>query len=230
MTNSINIDSIVEAVVQRLRHVEVDAAKPAPGPQAAPQPQSTPPACTTSSPKVLSLEQAVVSLEQLRDLPHNLTTLQVASTAVVTPAVHDELRAKSIKLQRLARADNPAAKLADILVIGTPQLAASVTRSRNLTGCKAITCGDKIDEAARAASQRIVDESTSKTIWYTSKPFAASLVSQGRGKTRAVQLAHPNQLAQATQEASPNLLILDSAHWTDSAVVRLLTQWSQVTK
>lgn len=225
MTSSINIESIVEAVVQRLRRIEFDAADAESN-----QPTLVAKPCKAALQETLCLEQAVVSLEQLRDLPQDLTTLQVTSSAVVTPAVHDELRAKNIKLERIASAGKDTAESAEILVIGTSQLAASVTRSRNLLGCKTIACGDQIDEATRAASQRIVNDSSSRTVWYTSKPFAASLVSQGRGKTRAVQLMHPNQLAQATQEASPNLLILDRAHWNDAAVVRLLTQWSQVKK
>lgn len=226
MTNSINIESIVEAVVQRLRRVESDAAAT----NSTAQTQLGSPTHAAAPQGVLSLEQSVVSLAQLRDIPNDLTTIQVTSNAVVTPAVLDELRAKKIELKRTANTENGTTETADILVIGTPQLASSVSRSRNLLGCKTTTCGEKIDEAARAVSQRIVNNSSSRTVWHTSKPFAASLVSQGRGKTRAVQLIHPNQLAQATQEASPNLLILDSAHWVDAAVVRLLTQWSQVKK
>lgn len=223
MSASINIEAIVEAVVARLQHrnSSADTAKTtiAIAPQAA-----------ESATGTLSIDAQVVALEQLRSGLDGIKTIQVRSSAVVTPAVLDELRSKKIALQRRPMLSATESDKKPICVIANPQLASLVQRARQLTHCETIPVGDRIDEATKAASQRIAADSTTRIVWHTTKPFAASLVSQGPGKTRAIQLSHPGQLQQAIQEASPNLLILDSATWTDAAVVRLLYQWSQVKK
>ncbi len=220
MSASINIEAIVEAVVARLQQRHPSADSEPDNQPATPQPQV--------AAGVKEIDQQVVALEHLRGALTDVTTVQVRSDAIVTPAVMDELRSKNIKLRRTRspHSSGPAAK--KILLLSCGQLTSIVGRSRQLENCEALAIGDQTADATRAATQRIQQDSSARIVWHTPKPFAASLVSQGPGKTRAVQLNHPGQLQQAIQEASPNLLILDSALWTDSAVVRLLNQWSQV--
>ncbi|GAB5402576.1 MAG: hypothetical protein Aurels2KO_08070 [Aureliella sp.] len=231
MSASINIEAIVEAVVARLQQQRNPSADIAPR-------NSSETGCASDNDSaaqqleaaagVKEIDQPVVALEHLRGLLDDATTVTVRSNAVVTPAVMDELRSKNIKLQRKQAIGTANSSAKKILVLANGQLASVISRSRQLENCETVAIGDQTAQATRAATERIQRDSSARIVWQTPKPFAASLVSQGPGKTRAVQLNHPGQLQQAIQEASPNLLILDSAVWTDSAVVRLLSQWSQV--
>ncbi|WP_404310473.1 hypothetical protein [Neorhodopirellula lusitana] len=76
----IDLESIVRSVLQRL--------------------QGTPVVSTSNSPNCHSLNQRMITLEDLEGLPASTTQLQLPEKCVVTPAVKDELKQRKISFVR----------------------------------------------------------------------------------------------------------------------------------
>ena len=86
MNQPLDIERIVQEVLQRL----MDS-------RAVSTPETVEPASTVG---LLAIDDRVVSLRQVEGRLQGITTIQVSQRAVVTPAVRDLLRQRSVRLER----------------------------------------------------------------------------------------------------------------------------------
>lgn len=236
------LERIVEAVLAR-----VSAAVPSPSRGAgdsavasvASSSQSDAP---SSKPDELILKDRVVTLSTVESKLANIRSVLVHPRAIVTPAVNDLLRQRSISLIR--RADglgsavtasrattdtqsggaNSADKnrLAPVLVCGSAVWFASLTKQL----CpKQSTVAAGADSDVLGMIEHHFRLGGRKSLWISPAPFAAAVMSQ-RASSRAI--AHvPSmlELSVAIQQAQPDVIIIDSHKWTVAAVGNLVRQW-----
>ncbi|HBE70177.1 MAG TPA: hypothetical protein DDW52_18670 [Planctomycetaceae bacterium] len=221
-SQELNIDSIVKAVVARLREL---------APSAAPVDATTTETNQTSNHH--RIDSSPVTLVDLRkELGRDwsqVKVLEVPTGAVVTPAVKDELRAAGIELQQFrapaSRTDVSQDSFRSWLVAET-DFAKRLAQRSDISGWKCQAFPDLL-AATQRVGRHVKESPKHRVVWHTPKPFAATLVSQEAGKSRCVQLHHPDQLPAAMAQATPNIIILDANLWEEQAVVQLLKRWCE---
>ncbi len=239
------IESIVRMVIDRLRDGlltsgEVTSATPTAIVSTA---KTTTPAAPTS-PGTLVIEDSVITLQSLGDRLSGVTTLQVSKRSVVTPAVHDELRKRKIKLVRgTTNAATPSTNTSSSNLAATNTTTNSSSKSAVTMNVIASDAKLKVVRGVNKliAVQSIVDHvdtdklassltmGNTRTLWCSALPFAAavSLASQAP-RLRSITLSQAADLQRAVREANPHVIVVDEKHWTSFQVARLVQAWSQI--
>jgi hypothetical protein len=180
----------------------------------------------------------VVSLADIQDRLDNVRTIQIAASALLTPAVKDELKRRSISVVRAqgkSTQDNATGVAGDngnqhrlrVFLPSTKPINWNVWRN----GCQVIQAilTDSTRPVTDVANDILNDwQDTDKSIWCTPQPFAALIafsISAPKKGMRALGLSEPGDLLQAVNEAQPNLLVLDDRRWTAHQIFNLSKNW-----
>lgn len=198
--NQADIEHIVSLVVDRLIGPDTTHAPTGqPIRQKQAQPAASQPKNINHSAADLVLSERLITLDTLRNRLKGVTSVQVASKAIVTPAVKDELKDRGVSLVVAddAPAASPLSKLA-VLACGEPaDLAAwsqhvsveqetdprrAVTRAVNLTrqtGLAVLLCKDAAASAClanRTAGIRALAAPATSTLESAMRAIGANLV------------------------------------------------------
>lgn len=177
---------------------------------------------------VVRIQKRLLTLADVGDSWSGITTLEVPTGSVVTPAVKDELRARGIVLKRFASCEaSPApagpSRLMVMTVAGTKselgnQLAAAAATVQPV----ASDCPSALKTLAKYFA-----ESGTACIWCSPRPFAAVRETLSLPSVTAVHLVKLEHLSPAVEQVSPNTLILNDSDWTASAVANLARTWTR---
>lgn len=178
------IESLVRVVIARLAGQELRAQ------------DTTPTASETTW-----IEEPVITLETIRRLkPKPEQTLEVSSSAVLTPAAADELKDLGVSLKR----QTVLAKQS-ITVFAEPE---------------------NIDTLLPKVQQQLQQNGT--VISRSERPYELTSLAAGIPNARVVQLATASDLQAAVEQASPNLIVLDAHSWGFASAQRLSQRWSRL--
>lgn len=215
------IEAIVRVVLQRVRALPRGSEG---GPaHIAGLPSTSPAAQSTSTSNDLKVQDQVVSLDCVAGRLEGISTLSVLAKAVITPAVHDELRSRKIVLQRLQPLSATSTALrgrsSNLLCVAQAEwqsvLLPSVEFITATSNCSADT--------GRVAAH--INSGGTAAIWCSKTPFAALRTASKNSALAPVQLHRLQDFARAHQEATPNLIILDSETWDSNRTLQLAEQW-----
>ncbi|MFK7737798.1 MAG: hypothetical protein AB8B50_17325 [Pirellulaceae bacterium] len=228
---SAEIESIVRAVIQRIEAMpRASLAMPAGSSSAGKTGNSLglqvpveTSAATTSTAAELRLSDPVISLESLRNRLGGVRVLRVQKTAVVTPAVRDELRSRDVQLVRESVKRVTRTGRSNILVVNANHSSQALV---DLAEVIAPTSNCSADVGRIAAH---LNSGGSGAIWCSATPFAAVRACGRNAALRAIQLPCIKQVDQALSEAEPNLLILDQASWNEDNLVEVVQLWAERT-
>lgn len=216
------IEDIVRVVVQRLRSGDVAApAVEAPGKTPASKGLARP-----AQPEVgeLPLNERVITLASLKDRLSGVQALLVHPKAVVTPAVFDELRQRSIRLVRQLPAGNTAApRTAPLLLVASRERLTAM--GQRVCSKQAQSVAAENAERERATIEQHLADGKSGAVWCSATPFACLAATYGNAQLRAVQLSDLRDLPRALEQAQPNVLVLDCRQWTTPAITNLVRNW-----
>ncbi len=219
MNNSRQVDEIVRLVVERLRSGVADDREPAA--------------------EVMELQGSIVSLRDVEGRLDGIERVRVAPTALLTPAVQDELRRHGVAVERggmqhVRAVNQPRIQLASpaqtIQVFASPERLASLSSvgkngSIHVNPCKASIAETVTDICARRHAS--AGQSEMRFVWWTALPFAASAAIHAIGDGLRLACLHdPMDLGRAIDEMQPNLILLDDRHWPAYQVVKVLRTWS----
>lgn len=237
LNNNRNVDEIVRLVIQRLGEsgiVRTPCSPVAPHSECRPFEKGAEP--LRSFP--LIVPGRVVSLSDIQDRLENVCAIQVSPSALLTPAVKDELKRRNISVVRNqgrssqdsqtdAIEGSPIQYRLRVFLPATKAIHSNVWKN----GCQIIQA--KLTDSARQVTEVANDilsdwQDTDRSIWCTSQPYAALIaisVSAPLKGIRAVGLSAPGDLIQAVNEARPNLLVLDDRRWSTHQIFNLSKNW-----
>lgn len=182
------IDVIVREVVRRLRR---DDSLPAESNQS-------------------FVSDRVVTLAQIENRLDGANEIVVAANAVVTPSVFDLLREKSIRLVRRSKLESGENGRHLLVAVGDDQLTVSnVTRRLE-------PLNRPIDVFVEANETRLLErigkesELADNSVVITSRPYRFGCVANRNEKIRAIVAHDERSAVRAKEEASANVLILDT--------------------
>ena len=205
----------------------------------------------------LVLRQRVITLASLEGQTlKGKQRLRVHPRAVVTPAVHDELRKFKVELVRDAASPTKAATAASSTlksdVIAKPGLVAKTTAGLSSATAPILVCGSALwfgslsrhlcpkqamvqpcdDAAAIGLLKQHKARGGARAVWLTSTPFAASVAVAQAACCRAVLLPGLSELRAALDQANPECLIIDASRTTVAAIgniVKIVARFSKPT-
>lgn len=178
----------------------------------------------------LRLEQPLVTLEHLRDRWNGLSVLQVPARCVLTPAVVDEMRLRGVTLERFAatastNSTSPETTNGKLLVLATKGNQSGLAERLVQHHVKLRWLEQDSDEAGLAEVRRHVATADQFCLWCASRPFAAMKACCRDARVSAVQLSQIEDLAQAMDEARPNVIVVDATRWRPVAIAQLTNSW-----
>ncbi len=213
-THSAEIEKIVEVVLQRLQSTTALSGSDIT------EPVDDSDTVTTSNNSVLQVANRVVTLVDLEPRLKDVNVLQVSASAVLTPAVVDELRNRDIQLDRTLPVKNVGSPDHDLLMVAPPL---------QLNGLIGVTKPERssIDETVQeiVLHQQVKNGSA---IWLATSPYAAVCAAGRRTALRVVRLGSSGELRQAVTECQPNVLVVDAAKWSSQAIVALADLWRRI--
>ena len=241
-TTAAEIETIVRVVIERLRAVEaapttrstspsVETIRPAAAP-ANDSLRSQPSRSPSAEPAIptLRLNLPLVTLEQVTGQLVGIQVVEIPRKSVVTPAVVDELKQRRVKLKRIdSQSSNPTNRQRTLLVVApkgkllAPLSGATVVESADAdTDLKAIAA-----HLAQFDSDHQVEgvPQVAGVIWCSPQPFAAVSATRTLTQLTVVRLASLAELEQAVAECQPNVLVIDSRHWSYAATANLARAW-----
>lgn len=178
----------------------------------------------------LVIDEKLVTLESLRGKLSDVQTVAVRSSAIITPAVIDELKDHKISLVRKSfeaqaeakpfspsnLADDPGAYL---FVMETTE-----PRMNQLPGQVLQSRSNQVADAKRIAAH--INGGGKAAVWCTDKPFAAATITAATPALKHVHLRAPEEISTALKEVVPNVVVVDSRQWNERMIVELLRIWS----
>lgn len=222
--NQADIEHLVSLVVDRLIGPDTTHAptgQPIPKKYAAPQQFAAPPKQTqaaTSQPKnntpsaaELVLGERLVTLETLRNRLKGVTSVQVSSKAIVTPAVRDELKDRNISL---TVADNtpaasPLSKLA-VLAYGEPAELSAWSQQVSV---------ERETDPRRAVARAVnLTRQTGLAVLLCKDAAAAACLANRTAGIRALAAPATSALESAMRAIGANLVVVDPATLADGSV------------
>ena len=188
------IDSIVQKVIARL--------------QQAGALESASKDCPTN---VLTIDDRLVTLATIEKKIEGIKQLEVKPKAVVTPAVFDLLRDKSIQLRRTANGASNGSKKKVVVATTEPQANPHELNRwlrDHLFDAIPITNSSTEDLVAEIARRQLTD--AEKVIVISSCPFQFACVANRNEQLRAIAALDAKTAAQAVNETDANVLVMDS--------------------
>ncbi len=207
------IEAIVRVVLQRLRGS--DAAH-------------TVSSLDTPSPNTLRLHRKLITLDDLRDHWNTFKYLEVGRQAIITPAVRDELRERGVTLTRShpSSRDKSDAHSHRLLILTPNKNANLLADSLANLDAQCRTAPSDCHETVKAIADHFLSGGAA-CLWCSNQPFAAAAAAARSQSLIAVQLERLQDLSRATEQASPNTLILDERNWSTASVANLARLWSR---
>ncbi|KLU02885.1 hypothetical protein RISK_005181 [Rhodopirellula islandica] len=203
-SNSVDIASIVEQVLRRLRDqsgTSVSTSK-----------------AITSGESAHVLSDKVISVDVIQSIPSGVTQVQL-SGGIVTPAAHDEMRARGITVAGSkstgAAANQPASKTGKRFIqlhtdASSKSIRDSLTRQLSLRG---------LDHCPKAHRSVVV----------TARP-AAALIARIQSGSRAVLITRLEDISRFASEVDADTFVLDMQHFNLVALVNAANTIAQLPK
>jgi len=146
----------------------------------------------------------VISTQQLDDLPHGLTVIQVDSKSLITPAAADWLRERNIDVQRgdthssgeNQNIDNERNKWVR-LIVGSDECSDSTDGSESF---------DCIVKASRRCTQAI--DNGNRVILVTDSASVALISLNRNKKLRAIEVSHVKELRKNANATYANIFVV----------------------
>lgn len=225
------IEAIVRLVVQRLHAAtgNANAARPAtemssaagPGNIHLPPPPNPEGGTQAAATSTLEIREQVIAMRTIEGRLKGIQTLKVRPSAVVTPAVRDELRERKIQLEKTtaSRASDSVGASANALMLLTDlPIAPSVPLQEIVQGS-----GNVQSDVCRLAAH--INSGGKGALWWSKTPFAAVRATSSNRSLVAIQLQRTQDFVRALAEAEPNILVVDGITWNTSQVQELAQQW-----
>ncbi|MEK6235926.1 MAG: hypothetical protein N2C14_14555 [Planctomycetales bacterium] len=209
MTDPVEIEQLVRAVLQRLGRAPASNTAPA---LVSPVSASSalveePP----SNPNKLTWVEPVVSATDLLDRLHGVAVVVVSPAAVVTPAARDLLKERNVRLEISAAAAvsaNGTCPLA-IGIAATDFDPQGLLKSlRTEIGNVETVNADGLLDATDRLCDRAADGET-RSLLLTGDPFAATCLANRRSGVRAARVVRLADVHEAIESVAANLLIVD---------------------
>jgi hypothetical protein len=180
----------------------------------------------------------VVSLKEIKDKLDGINKIQVSASALLTPAVKDELRSRGVSVVRISDSV-PKEGFSHGFDGRNGQLRLHVfmpdNKSINWHGWGKANCflnlqvTDSKQPVAYTVKKIISDwQNTDRVILCTTQPYAALIELAKSGVQcgiRSLTVYEPGELIRAVSEANPNLLVLDERRWSAHQVFNLSKSW-----
>ncbi len=154
--------------------------------------------------QVAVVDDKVISTQQLNDLPHGLTVIQVDSKSLITPAAADWLRDRNIDVQRVdthssgenQNIDNERNKWVR-LTVGSSECSDSTDGSESF---------DCIVKASRRCTEAI---DNGKRVILVTDSASVALISLNRNKKlRAIEVSHVKELRKNANATYANIFVV----------------------
>ena len=194
------IERIVRDVMLRLEQTNKNTNRVLPV-----KPTTAPTTATAAA----TLTDRVISLEQIRDL-RDITQLKVPTNAIVTPAVHDELRSRKIQLVKGDTANSAAGyhggKQIQIGCLESNRQVIESHFANNPNYSVAIQSEKRVSWLVANIAKRLGHREN--IILIVNEPFNAVCQANRHSNVRAAAIQSSEQLAQAKKEINANMMVL----------------------
>jgi hypothetical protein len=177
----------------------------------------------------------VIALRDIEEQLDDISAIRVAPTALLTPAVKDELRRRGIAVRRDCGAGSvkPLTNATEDSVAVRPMRLLLPASKRTICESSQQTLQPVVVDEHRSAAEiaRWLSgdwEKGDRAIWCSPEPFAALVAISALSRNdemRAVGLFEPADLIQAVREAQPHVLIVDDRKWLAHQVLKLARNW-----
>ena len=226
----LDLEAIVREVLRRLER-EFSADKPgAPTEADAPAPAGT--ASRPAAQKVgsLHIQDRVVTLARLKDRLSGIRRLVVASGAVITPSVRDELRKRKIQLQVASQPSCPGNHRDMNLLVAAVSGSYDVetvlkTIDEEAGGIERIGASGLLESVEQLHDR--VGRDDLPAVLLTTEPVAAVCLANRRERLRAVWAADGAAVQQGCRSIGANLLVLDPTAHNGHELRSLIRQFLQ---
>lgn len=162
----------------------------------------------------LIVDGRLVTLDALEGKLSDKQRVVVGQRAVVTPAVHDELRDRQIELVRCNRhaADSAQKELnaAEKLIVGAPDRTLAIAAVRSLEEKHSIVAATNMAELVRELGRRIANSSDARGVLLTEQPVAALCLANRHRQIRAAAAVDQATVFEAARTISANLFVVDT--------------------
>lgn len=172
-------------------------------------------ASVASTLSVLSVPGKVITLQSLEGRLAGITEIKVEPRAIVTPAVNDELRKRSIRLIRSASATASSKPAAAKLLVASQIPAELAVRTQSLLAAASIP----YETLQSAPTPKLVDVAKELAfkvtsgrqlgLFLTNQPAVASSILQKMVGVRAYPLSDVTSLQDALASLAPNIVVAD---------------------
>lgn len=183
-----------------------------------------------SKPGELTVTESVISVETLRERLEGVQSIIASNRAVITPAAHDLLRKRNIRVLRGARRTETSSAVignsthSSILVCGSATWLSILPKQIDERLATVSVCEDAV---ARSLIDRHLDASGQRAVWVTPTPYAAISSFSMASHISAIHLPTLNEFAQAMLETHAQLIVISSKAWTLAALGNLIRTWSR---
>lgn len=210
------LERIVREVLRRLREQEITREIRAES------------AGIKERPGTLSLDDRVITLATLSDKLADVKRIIVPRSAVVTPAVRDELKKRKISLEFAT--NRPGAKTTSrrlLLAVTTQYDAAALAKRLLATGThiEQLSATDWKD-AVGTMTQKLKDTQLTGVI-LTDRPAAVACHANRDSAIRAAVVSDARSMKDATDSLGANLLVVDPAAHSLYMLERLLHEYAK---
>jgi hypothetical protein len=150
------------------------------------------------------VDDKVISTQQLNDLPHGLTVIQIDCKSLITPAAADWLRERNIDVQRVdveAIAESPSMDSGrNKWVCLTVE---SVESGESADGAESFDC---IVKASRRCAEAI--DNGNRVVLVTDSASVALISLNRNKKMRAIEVRHVKELRKNTNATYANIFVV----------------------
>jgi hypothetical protein len=218
VAEAVDIEAVVREVLRRLGALSSAAESPAPQ-SSVPSNSSAPP--TNGS---FALSDKLVTLAALDGRLSNTNQLVVSRSAIITPAVKDELKRRGIAL---IRRDADSQTLAEVRLLATvANCSFSTSARKSLTqaahGIEWIECHatNSLVGAIQELTRQVKHRSLPGFV-LTSQPIAAALIANRDANIRASSAADLRSLDEAIAQVGANLIAVDPTRISSAVLSRI---------
>lgn len=193
------VETIVRRVMERLAELKLVNHQGESGPREKDRADKTPG-------QVLELNDQVITLENIRGRLQETKTLVVKQKAVVTPAVHDELRSRGIKLET-RRIEQSASQSGEPFCLA--RLSSHfipVDWLKNVGLCE-VCCGEDFEQIANKLGG---EQANGKTICFAAQPYVAVSILNRNNSLRAAFGRTLKEVNEIKSTLKANVLVLDA--------------------
>ena len=161
-------------------------------------------ASESNNTQVAVVDDKVISTQQLNDLPHGLTVIQVDGKSLITPAAADWLRERNIDVQRVDTQSNGENQNIDNernkwvrLTVGSAECSDSTDGSESF---------DCIVKASRRCTEAI--DNGNRVILVTDSASVALILLNRNKNLRAIEVSHVTELRKNANATYANIFVV----------------------